>query len=166
MIRLSRLTLASVVGCLASQAGAQCPTSSQRRAVAALSLAYTANAIDGARIAIRDNLHEAPFGISSATSVSRDFYFGFGTALSPGLPFLVAQAGVTATLAGPVPTARKSMDLLTIFGAGYTIGQLAEPLARHTIAHPRSTGTRQFRVVVGNIVLPAAMAIVAYRACH
>lgn len=166
MIRLSPLTLASIVGCLASQADAQCPTSRQRTAVAALSLAYTANAVDGARIAMRDNLHEAPFGISSATSVSRDFYFGFGTALSPGFPFLVAQAGVTTTLAGPAPTARKSMDLLAVVGVGYTIGQLAEPLARQTLAHPRSAGVERLRVVVGNIVLPAAMAVVAYRACH
>ena len=78
----------------------------------------------------------------------------------------MTQAGVTATLAGPAPTARKSLDLLTIFGGAYTIGQLAEPLARHTLASPRSAGAQRLRVVVGNIVLPAAMAIVANRACH
>ena len=165
-MRLSRLNLAVFAACLASQAAAQCPTSGQRAAVAALSLAYTANAIDGARVAMRDSLPEAPFGLRSARSVSRDFYFGFGTALSPGLPFLVAQAGVTATLAGPTPTARKSMDLLTIFGGAYAIGQLAEPLARHTLAHPRASDSRRLWVVAGNILLPAAMGIVAYSACH
>jgi len=135
-------------------------------AVAALSLAYTSNAIDGARIAIRDTLYEQPLGIRSGIPVSRDFYFGGGTALSPGLPFLVAQAAITGTLAGPLPTARKSMDLLAIFGAAYAIGQVAEPLALHTLAHPRSASGQRLRIVVGNIVLPAAMTIVAYNACR
>jgi hypothetical protein len=166
MIRLSRLTLAGLAACLASRAASQCPSSGPRIAVAALSLAYTASAIEGARMSIRDSLYEQPFGIRSGIPVSRDFYFGGGTALSPGLPFLVAQAAITGTLAGPTPTARKSMDLLAIFGAAYTVGQLGEPLALHTLAHPRSSGAQRLRVVVGNIVLPAAMAIIAYRACR
>src|SRR5262245_20737078 len=122
MIRLSRLRFGLLAAFLASQAGAQCPSSGQRAAVAALSLAYTANAIDGARIAIRDSLYDHPFGVKSGISVSRDFYFGGGTSLSPGLPFLIAQAGITGALAGPAPTARKAMDLLAGFGVGYTIG--------------------------------------------
>jgi len=166
MTGLSRVVLGAVAVAATTDARAQCPSSGQRTAVAALSLAYTANALDGGRIAIRDTLHEAPFGIRSTTSVSRDFYLGFGTALSPGLPMLVAQAGVTATLAGPTPTARKSMDVLAVFGTLYSIGQLAEPLAHRTLAHPRSAGSRRLRVVVGNIVLPAAMAIVGYKACR
>lgn len=166
MIRLSRLVLAALAGGAALRAGAQCPSSSQRATVAALSLAYTASAIEGARISIRDSLYEEPFGIRSGIAVSRDFYFGGGTALSPSLPFLVAQAAITGTLAGPAPTARKSMDLLAIFGAAYTIGQLGEPLALHTLAHPRSSGSQRLRVVVGNIVLPAAMGILAYKACR
>ena len=166
MIRLSRLALVAFAGGLATRSLAQCPSSGQRAAVAALSVAYTASAIDGARIAIRDSLYEKPFGIRSGIPVSRDFYFGGGTALSPGLPFLIAQAGITGTLAGPAPTARKSMDLLAIFGVAYTIGQLAEPVALHTLAHPRSSGADRLKVVVGNIVLPAAMTIVAYKACR
>jgi hypothetical protein len=79
---------------------------------------------------------------------------------------LVAQAGVTATLAGPAPTAREGMHVLAGFGLLYTIGQLAEPLAHRTLAHPRSEGSRRVRAVVGNIALPAAMAIVAYKACR
>jgi hypothetical protein len=164
MIRLSRLTLAAVA-CLASRAAAQCPNSAQRLAVATISLAYTVNAIDGARIAMRDTLYEQPFGIRSGIPVSRDFYFGGGTALSPGLPFLIAQAGITGTLAGPAPTARKSMDLLAIFGTAYTIGQLSEPLALRTLAHPRTSGGQRLRIVLGNVVLPAAMTVIAYKAC-
>ena len=166
MIRLSRLILAALAGGVASRAAGQCPSSAQRVTVAALSLAYTASAIEGARISIRDSLYEQPFGIRSGIPVSRDFYFGGGTALSPSLPFLVAQAAITGTLAGPTPTARKSMDLLAIFGAGYAIGQIAEPLALRTLAHPRSSGWERLRVVVGNIVLPAAMGMVAYKACR
>jgi len=166
MIRLSPLALAGLLAGTETRAGAQCPSSGQRAAVAALSLAYTASAIEGARISIRDSLYEEPFGIRSGIPVSRDFCFGGGTALSPGLPFLIAQAGITGTLAGPAPTARKSMDLLAIFGAAYTIGQLGEPLALRTLAHPRSSGAQRLRIVVGNIVLPAAMGILAYRACR
>jgi len=165
MIRLSRLTLAAAA-CLASRAAAQCPNSGQRLAVSTLSLAYTVNAIDGARIAMRDTLYEQPFGIRSGIPVSRDFYFGGGTALSPGLPFLIAQAGITGTLAGPAPTARKSMDLLAIFGTAYTIGQLGEPLALRTLAHPRTSGGQRLRIVLGNVVLPAAMTVIAYKACR
>jgi hypothetical protein len=166
MTGLSRVVLGAVAVAAATDARAQCPSSSQRVAVATLSLAYAVKALDGARVAIRDTLHEAPFGVRGTGSVSHDFYLGFGTALSPGLPMLAAQAGVTVTLAGPAPTARKSMDVLAVFGALYSIGQLAEPLAHRTLAHPRSAGSRRLRVVVGNIVLPAAMAIVAYRACR
>ena len=166
MIRLSRLALAALLAGPAARAAAQCPGSGQRAAVIGLSMAYIASAIDGARIAMRDSLYEQPFGIRSGIPVSRDFYFGGGTALSPGLPFLVAQAAITGTLAGPAPTARKSMDLLTIFGAAYSVGQIAEPLALRTLAHPRSAASGRLRVVIGNVVLPAAMGIVAYRACR
>ena len=166
MIRLSRLRFGLLTALAASRAEAQCPGTAPRAAVAALSLAYTVNAIDGARIAIRDTLYEQPFGIRSGIPVSRDFYFGGGTALSPGLPFLIAQAAITGTLAGPAPTARKSMDLLAGFGAAYTIGQIGEPLALRALAHPRSSGGQRLRIVLVNIVLPAAMTIVAYKACH
>jgi hypothetical protein len=165
MILLSRLALAALAAA-APRVSAQCPSSGQRAAVAALSFAYVANAIDGARISIRDSLYEQPFGVGSGISVSRDFYFGGGTALSPGLPFLIAQTAITGTLAGPAPTARKSMDLLAIFGAAYTVGQIGEPLALHALAHPRSSGAQRLRIVVGNIILPAAMGIIAYKACR
>ena len=165
---LSRLVWGTCLVGSAWRASAQCPSSGQRTAVAALSLAYTVSAIEGARMSIRDSLYEQPFGIKSGIPVSRDFYFGFGTALSPGLPFLLAQAAVTGTLAGPAPTARKSMDLLAIFGAAYTVGQIAEPLALRTLAHPRSSerGFRRMRVVLGNVVFPAAMGIIGDQACR
>jgi len=124
MIRLSPLALAGLLAGTETRAGAQCPSSGQRAAVGALSLAYTASAIEGARISIRDSLYEEPFGIRSGIPVSR------------------------------------------IFGAAYTIGQLGEPLALRTLAHPRSSGAQRLRIVVGNIVLPAAMGILAYRACR
>jgi len=124
MIRLSPLALAGLLAGTETRAGAQCPSSGQRAAVAALSLAYTASASEGARISIRDSLYEEPFGIRSGIPVSR------------------------------------------IFGVAYTIGQLGEPLALRTLAHPRSSGAQRLRIVVGNIVLPAAMGILAYRACR
>jgi hypothetical protein len=127
-------------------------------------VSYIGNAVRGARLAMRDTLEEAPFGVRMQRSVSDDFYTGFGTGLSPGLPMLVAQAGVSALLVGSSRTAQRGVNILAVFGALYTIGQLAEPVTYRTFRHPAAAPER-LGVIVGNIVVPAALTAVAARSC-
>jgi len=144
---------------------AQCTIARQRVQVGITSTVYIANALVGARIAIRDSLPQSPFGIRTGRTPSADFFAGTGTALSPGLPFLAAQAVTSVALTGSASTARTGSRLLGVFGVGYSVGQLAEPVARGAIAHPLSKPSRT-AIVVGNVVLPAAMAALAFRNCR
>jgi hypothetical protein len=151
----------------AAMVARSCPgqmSSGDRAAVVALSAAHIANALYGARLAIRDSLHESPFGMRSNRSVRSEFLFGTGTALSPGLPFLIAQAGVTALAAGPRGTARVASTSLAVAGGLYVVGQLGEPEAWRTLRHIRSAPRTRVAVVIGNLLLPAALSVAAVRA--
>ena len=108
----ARLVLAGLTMLVPATSSAQYPTGPNRAAVVGLSAAYIASALFGAHIAIRDTLHEAPFGIHFAQSVKADFLTGGGTALSPGLPMLVVHATIAAMTAGPMPTSRKATHAL------------------------------------------------------
>ena len=110
------------------------------RAAVVVSAAYIANALWGGHLAIRHSLPEAPFGTRSTRSVRADFYGGFGTALSPGLPMLIALAGVL-----------------------YSVGQLSEPEALRVLRHPRQAPGERLAVVVGNVVLPALVSVASIR---
>jgi hypothetical protein len=157
----TRLILMGCALCteLASTARAQHPTSAERTAVIALSAAYTGSVLWGAHLAIRDSLPEAPFGMHSKRSVREEFFFGTGTALSPSLPMLVAQAAVTALATGPRRTARRASGALAIAGALYAIGQLAEPVVYSEFHRPRVSHTSRLAVIAGNVVLPSLMTI-------
>ena len=143
---------------------AQYPAASRRAVVVGLSAAYVASAISGAHISIRDNLPERCLGIDFHRNVAPDFYIGGGTALSPGLPMLAAQAVLTGMTAGPAMTSRKATHALAVGGVLYSLGQLCEPITYHTLAHARSAPHDRLAVVVSNIVMPALMAGAAVRA--
>ena len=145
-------------------ANAQYPAAPRRAVVVGLSAAYVASALAGAHIAMRDSLPERCLGIDFKRSVRSDFYTGGGTALSPGLPMLLAQAVVTGMTAGPATTSRKSTHALAVAGVLYSAGQLCEPITYGLLAHPRSAPRDRLAVVVSNIVVPAAMAFAAARA--
>jgi len=150
---------------IASQARAQCSIARQRVQVGIVSTVYIANALVGAHMALRDSLPQSPFGIHTGRTPSADFYTGTGTALSPGLPILAAQAATSLALTGSTSTARTGARLLGVFGVGYSVGQLAEPLARGAIAHPTAKPART-AIVLGNVLLPAAMTALAFRNCR
>jgi hypothetical protein len=71
----------------------------------------------------------------------------------------------SVALTGSASTARTGARVLGVFGVGYSVGQLAEPLARAAIAHPAEHGTRT-AIVIGNVLLPAAMSALAFRNCR
>lgn len=145
----------------AHPARADAPTMSQRATVVTLSASYIGSALLGAHLAIRDTLHEAPFGWRSDRDVRTEFLRGTGTALSPSLPAIVAQAAVTGFVSAPPEQARNACKVLSIGGVLFAVGQLSEPLAWHVLLHPRRAPRERLLVVVGNIVLPATLAIVA-----
>jgi hypothetical protein len=147
-------------------AGAQYPTASRRAAVVGLSAAYIASALSGAHISMRDNLPERCLGIDFKRSVRSDFYTGGGTALSPGLPMLAAQAVLTGMTAGPAATSRKATHALAVGGVLYSLGQMCEPITYRVLAHPRTAPRDRLAVVVSNVVGPAVMTVAAARALH
>ena len=148
---------------IVSPAAAQRPTAARRAPILVFSSLYTGSALSGAYLAIRDSLPQAPFGIQTGRSPRADFFTGTGTALSPGLPLLLLQAGAVGLTAGQPRVARASIDALAVGGGLFAIGQLAEPVGRETLAHPSAMVSRTL-VVVGNIVLPALMSVAAVRA--
>jgi hypothetical protein len=91
MPRKSVVAATALIAIAGNTGGAQGVTGTERARLTTLSVAYMLNSLVGARIAIRDSLPEAPFGMRSERSVSQEFFVGSGTALSPGMPFLVSQ---------------------------------------------------------------------------
>lgn len=144
---------------------AQCTVSAQRVPVATLSAAYIVSALAGAKVSIRDSLPEAPFGIRTGLSPRADFIHGLGTSLSPGMPMLSLQAGTTVALTASAQTTRHATHLLAGFGAAYTAGQLIEPETYRTLHRPAEHSSRTM-VVIANIVVPAALAVIASRGCR
>jgi hypothetical protein len=165
MVTLMRnaMTLA-LCGAVVATAGAQRPSAARRAPVVALSALYTSSALTGAYLAIRDSLPQAPFGMRTGRTPRADFLTGTGTALSPGLPLLLLQAGVTGMTAGSSRVSRAAVGTLAVGGVLYAIGQLAEPVGRHTLMHPHAAGVARTLVVAGNVVLPALMSAAAVRA--
>ena len=160
----ARLVLAGLTMVLPATSSAQYPTGPNRAAVVGLSAAYIASALFGAHIAIRDTLHEAPFGIHFPQSVKADFLTGGGTALSPGLPMLVVHATIAAMTAGPTPTSRKATHALAVGGVLYFGGQLCEPITWRLFRHPKSAPRDRLLVAATNIVIPALMTGASIRA--
>jgi hypothetical protein len=166
-ITVPRFATLAIVGAMLLAPGvahSQYPAASRRAVVVGFSAAYIGSALLGAHVAIRDSLPEAPFGIRSTRSVRSEFLAGGGTALSPGLVMLVAQAAVTGMTAGPTATSRKATHALAVGGTLYFAGQLCEPTAYRLLLHPRAAPKDRLAIVVANIVLPALMTGAAMRA--
>jgi len=160
--RSRRLAIAALVALALPCAGAtRAGDDASRAAMGIASAAYLVNALVGAHLAIRDSLPEAPFGMRSTRSVSREFYLGTGTALSPGLPMLVTQAVSTVLAFQTGNTAKVGATLLALHGAGFFIGGLSEPEVYRVLRHPRRAGLVKFAVVIGEIAIPPVMAIEA-----
>ena len=120
------------------------------------------NASAGAVFAVRDDLRQEPFGIRTGRSAKDDFFFGTGTALSPGLPFLLTQTVATAMATGTGQSRRYGLIGLAIHGIAYTVGGLAEPITYERLARPLEKPF-QTLVVIGNFVWPVTMAVLSIR---
>ena len=105
----------------------------------------------GAVVAMRNDLGQEPFGIRTGRSVEADFFLGTGTALSPGLPFLLTQSIATLAARGSGRTRRNGLIGLAIHGFGFVVGGLAEPITYDRLRRP-TEHPLQTVVVVGNVL--------------
>jgi hypothetical protein len=120
---------------------------------------YGLNAGLGAVVAIRRNLPAAFLGRRSTRPLVREFLIGSGTALSPPAAMLVGLVAAMAVAAGGRRAGRLGVGGL---GVAFTVGMLGEPIAYETLRDPVCRPDVA-AIVIGNIVLPAGMAVLALK---
>ncbi len=117
------------------------------------------NSAGGAALAIRDELPaEWIAGVYVGRDASAEFFKGGGTALSPGLTMMAAQAVFTilSTRRGRVGMAGSAG--LTVLGAGATVGVLGETIT-YRVLSPRTFDPPKAAIVLAAIVLAPLMTI-------
>ena len=121
------------------------------------------NSAIGARVAVREGLPaEWVADLYVGRDASAEFFKGTGTALSPGLPMMVAQALFTllSTRSGRVGMVGAAG--LTLLGAGGTIGMLAETIT-YRVLSPKTFDSPKAAIVLSAIVLAPLMTILSWR---
>jgi hypothetical protein len=132
------------------------PAARRGPTVTILSLAYILAAGTGAAVAIREDLPGAFLGRTTGRTARGDFLLGAGTALSPGLAMLAAQAAFTLLArrggrAGAVGAAG-----LALLGTGATVGLLGEPIVWRVLSR-RGFDAPKAALVAVMIALPVAL---------
>jgi hypothetical protein len=128
-------------------------------ALSIISLLWLLNSAIGARVAIREDLPaEWVAGLYVGRDASAEFFKGGGTALSPGLPMMVAQALFTVLSTRGGRAGKAGVAGLTVLGAGSTVGVLAETIT-YRVLSPRTFDLAKVPIVSAAIVLSALMAI-------
>jgi hypothetical protein len=124
-----------------------------------VSVLWLLNSAIGARVAIREDLPaEWVAGLYVGRDTSAEFFKGGGTALSPGLPMMAAQALFTV-LSTPGGRAGKAGAAgLTVLGAGGTVGVLAETIT-YRVLSPRTFDSAKVPIVSAAIILSALMTV-------
>ncbi len=117
------------------------------------------NSAIGARVAIREDLPaEWVAGLNVGRNASAEFFKGGGTALSPGLPMMAAQAVFTVLSTRGGRGGKAGAAGLTVLGAGGTVGVLAETIT-YRVLSPRTFDPAKAPIVSAAIVLSALMTI-------
>ncbi|MBA2715093.1 MAG: hypothetical protein H0U55_16265 [Rubrobacteraceae bacterium] len=116
------------------------------------------NSAIGARVAIRENLPGEFAGMTRWHDPSADFFRGGGTALSPGLPMMAAQAVFTVLSTRGGRAGKIGAAGLAVLGAGATVGVLGEPITYRVLA-PRKFDSAKAPIVSAAIILSALMTI-------
>lgn len=120
------------------------------------SACYLATASTGAAVAIVTHLPARFAGILRGDDVARDFLGVNGTALSPDLALVVAQAVFTGGALRRGRVGMVGVIGLTVLGAAYTLGQLGEPIAVEAFTSATRNLTHA-SLVAANIVCSSAM---------
>jgi hypothetical protein len=128
-------------------------------ALSMISLLWLLNSAIGARVAIREDLPgEWVAGLYAGRDASAEFFKGGGTALSPGLPMMVAQALFTVLSTRGGKAGKAGAAGLTVLGAGSTVGVLAETIT-YRVLSPRTFDLAKVPLVSAAVVLSALMTI-------
>ena len=124
---------------------------------------YLCWASGAAVVAIVRNMPAAFGGLSTGLSVTNDFLIGFGTALSPPLWWMLAQAFFAARAARSAAATRPTIGALTAIGAVECIGALGEPVTLQALA-PATFDPLLAVTQLGMVLLPLAIVIFGVRA--
>ena len=128
-------------------------------ALSMVSVLWLLNSAIGARVAIREDLPaEWVAGLNVGRNASAEFFKGGGTALSPGLPMMAAQAVFTVLSTRGGRGGKAGAAGLTVLGAGGTVGVLAETIT-YRVLSPRTFDPAKAPIVSAAIVLSALMTI-------
>jgi len=128
-----------------------------------VSVLWLLNSAVGARVAIRGDLPaEWVAGLYVGRDASTEFFKGGGTALSPGLPMMGAQALFLVLSTRGGRSGKAGTAGLTLLGAGGTIGVLAETIT-YRVLSPRTFDPAKVPIVSAGIVLSALMTILGGR---
>ncbi len=121
------------------------------------------NAATGAAVAIWEDLPgELIAGVFTGRDASAEFFKGPGTALSPGLAHIAAQAlfTVLSTRGGRVGEADAAG--LTVVGAGATAGALGEKIT-YRVFSPRKFDPIKAAIVSAGITFSSLMTVLGAR---
>jgi hypothetical protein len=128
-----------------------------------VSVLWLLNSAIGARVALKEGLPaEWVADLYVGRDASAEFFKGGGTALSPGLPMMVAQAllAVLSTRGGWA--GKTGAAGLTLLGAGGTVVVLAETIT-YRVLSPRTFDPAKAPIVLAAIALSSLMTILGGR---
>ncbi len=121
------------------------------------------NSAIGARIAVKEGLPaEWVAGLYVGRDASAEFFKGTGTALSPGLPMMVAQALFTLLSTRSGKARMVGAAGLTLLGAGGTVGMLAETIT-YRVLSPKTFDPVKAAIGLAGIILQPLMTILGWR---
>jgi hypothetical protein len=121
------------------------------------------NSAIGARVAVKEGLPaEWVADLYVGRDASAEFFKGSGTALSPGLPMMVAQALFTVLSARGGKAGKSGAVGLTLLGVGGTIGVLAETITYRALS-PNAFDAVKAPIVLSALVFNPLMAVLGVR---
>jgi hypothetical protein len=124
----------------------------------ASSVLYIAFILAAAIIAMIENLPAEPVGMTSSAPAWQGFLYGNGTAMSPPLYWLVAQAALTALAPKRGAWGVVGVAGLVITGLLFSIFGALEPIVLEILS-PGSFDLLKIILVISGIVLAALMVV-------
>jgi hypothetical protein len=132
-------------------------------ALSVICVLWLLNSAMGVRVAVKEGLPaEWVADLYVGRDASTEFFKGGGTALSPGLPMMVAQALFTVLSARGGKAGKSGAVGLTLLGAGGTIGVLAETIT-YRVLSPETFDPVKAPIVVSALVFTPLMAVLGVR---
>ncbi|SRR5687768_15891374 len=132
-------------------------------ALSVICMLWLLNSAVGARVAVKEGLPaEWVADLYVGRDASAEFFKGGGTALSPGLPMMVAQALFTVLSARGGKAGKSGAVGLTLLAAGGTIGVLAETIT-YRVLSPATFDAVKAPIVLSALVFAPLMAVLGVR---